>query len=186
MSDRPISFGVADALIATRTGAGEYDTAIDVPHINMMNATVRVLSAEGVGDDRIVAVASRIIAGTVQMRMTSVPMNVLEIIYGVDLIEVGADETLTRTLPIMAGQRLPWWGVVGQGLEEEGMGDMLLFAPKCKITSDIQLGSMEYGVLSSVEFTATCLGEEDYGILYLQHRATTGEFDLPIENLEEA
>lgn len=183
MSDRPITFGIADALIATWNGTGEYGDAIDVPHINMMNATVRVLSAEGTGDDRIVAVASRIIAGTVQMRMTAVPLNVLEIIYGVDLVSVGADATLTETLPIMAGQRLPWFGVVGQGLEEESLGDILMFAPKCKVTSDIQLGSMEYGVLSSVEFTATCLGEDDYGILYLQQRATAGEFDIPVTNL---
>lgn len=183
MSDRTVTFGLADAIIATWTGTGTYDAAVDCPHISMMNATVRVLSAEGVGDDRIVAVASRVIAGSVQMRMTAVPVNVLEIIYGVDLITVGADATLVETLPITAGQRLPWFGVVGQGLEEEGLGDVILAANKCKVTSDIQLGSMEYGVLSTVEFTATCLGEEDYPIFYLQQRATVGELDLPVEDL---
>lgn len=183
MGDRTVTFGVNDAIIAPWTGTGTYGTPVDVPHISMMNATVRVLSAEGVGDDRIVAVASRVIAGSVQMRMTAVPVNVLEIIYGVDLISVGADDTLVETLPISAGQRLPWFGVVGQGLEEEGLGDVILAANKCKVTSDIQLGSMEYGVLSSVEFTATCLGEEDYPIFYLQQRASVGELDLPVGDL---
>lgn len=178
-----VTFGLADAIIASWTGTGTYGDPEDIPHVSMMNATVRTLSAEGTGDDRIVAVPARTIAGTVQVRMTSVPFTVLEIIYGVDMITTGADETLIETLPISAGTRLPWWGIVGQGLEEDGLGDVLLAANKCKVTSDITLGSMEYGVISSVEFTATCLGEDDYPIFYLQHRATVGELDLPIGGL---
>jgi uncharacterized membrane protein len=184
MGDRTVTFGLADGLIATRTGTGTYDAAIDVPHIQMMNATVRVLSAEGTGDDRIVALASRIIAGTVQMRMQAVPFNVLEIILGTDIYAVGADDTLVETIPLMAGTRLPWFGVVGQGLEEEGLGDVMMFAPKCKVASDISLGTMEYGTLSLVEFTATCLGEDDYPVLALQQRATIGEFDIPLASIQ--
>lgn len=178
-----VTFGLADAIIASWLAAGSYGDPEDVPHVNMMNATVRTLSAEGTGDDRIVAVPARTIAGTVHVKMTSVPFAVLEIIYGVDLIAVGVDDTFVETLPILAGQRYPWWGIVGQGLEEEGLGDVLLAANKCKVTSDIQLGSMEYGVISSVEFTATCLGEDDYPIFHLQHRATAGELSLPVGSL---
>lgn len=185
MSDRPVTFGVSDAIIATWEGTGEYGDPIDVPHVQMMNATVRVLSAEGTGDNRIVALGAMIIAGTVQVRMTAVPLQVLEIIYGIDLVSIGADETLVETLPIMAGQRLPYFGLVGLGEEAEGLGGILLGANKAKVASDIQLGSMEYGVLSSVEFTATCLGEDDYPIFYLQNLASVAglELDLPMANV---
>jgi len=185
MGDRTVTFGIAGALIATRTGTGIYGDAIDCPHVRMMNATVRVLSAEGNGDNRIVALGSMIIAGTVQIQMTAVPVNVLEIIYGIDLVSVGADLTLVETLPITAGQRLPYWGMVGLGEEAEGLGGILLGVNKAKIISDVQLGSMEYGVLSSVEFTATCLGEDDYPIFYLQQLAdiTTLELALPLANV---
>lgn len=185
MSDRPVTFGITDALIAQWTGTGTYGDAIDVPHVKMMNATVRVLSAEGNGDNRIVALGSMVIAGNVHVQMTAVPMNVLEIIYGVDLVSVGADLTLVETLPLMAGQRLPYFGIVGLGEEAEGLGGILLGANKAKITSDIQLGSMEYGVLSSVEFTATCLGEDDYPIFYLQNLADISSLDLalPLANV---
>jgi hypothetical protein len=185
MSDRTVTFGITDAIIATWEGTGTYGDPVDVPHVQMMNATVRVLSAEGTGDNRIVALGAHVIAGTVQVRMTAVPFNVLEIIYGTDIVTIGADETLVETLPIMAGQRLPYFGLVGLGEEAEGLGGVLLGANKAKVTSDITLGSMEYGVLSSVEFTATCLGEDDYPIFYLQQLASIAdlELDLPMANV---
>lgn len=179
-----VSFGIQDGLISPYVAAGEYGDGIDIPFLQMMNATTRVLSQEGTGDMAIVAIGAVIIAGTVQVRMQGVPLDVLAIIYGSTIYESGADETLIRTLPIAAGQRLPYWGVVGMGLEAEGLGDQLLYAPKCKVTSDITLGTMEYGVLSSVEFTATCLGEEGYNIFNLSQRVTTGEFDLPPTGIE--
>lgn len=185
MGDRTVTFGITDALIATWTGTGTYGDPIDVPHVQMMNATVRVLSAEGTGDNRIVALGAHVIAGTVQVRMTAVPFNVLEIIFGIDIYSVGADLTLIETLPISAGQRLPYFGIVGLGEEAEGLGGVLLGANKAKVASDITLGSMEYGVLSSVEFTATCLGEDDYPIFYLQQLAdiSTLALDLPMASV---
>lgn len=185
MSDRTVTFGISDALIATWLGTGSYGDPIDVPHVKMINATVRVLSAEGVGDNRIVALGAMVIAGTVQVEMTAVPINVMEIVFGVDLVSIGADLTLIETLPINAGQRLPYFGLVGLGEEAEGLGGVLLGANKAKVASDITLGSMEYGVLSSVSFTATCLGEDDYPIFYLQQLAsiTDLELDLPMANV---
>lgn len=178
-----VTFGLEDAIIATWQGAGSYGDPEDVPNVRMINATVRTLSAEGQGDNRIASLPSLIIAGTTQVQMTSVPFAVLEIIFGIDLITTGVDAAFVETLPILAGHRYPYFGIVGQGLEAEGLGDVLIAANKCKVTSDIKLGSMEYGVISSVEFTATCLGEDDYPIFHLQHRATAGELSLPVGSL---
>jgi hypothetical protein len=185
MTDRVVTFGVSDGIIATWLGTGQYGDVIDLPHIQMINATTRVLSAEGTGDNKIVALGAIVLAGTVQVRMTAVPLNVLEIVYGVDLVTLGVDLTLIETLPIMAGQRLPYWGICGLGEEAEGLGGMIMAANKAKITSDISLGTMEYGVLSSIEFTATCLGEDDYPIFYLQHLANIVDLtlDLPLPDV---
>lgn len=180
-----VTFGVQDGLIAPRTGPAEYGDGIDIPFLQMINATTRTLSAEGTGDMSIVALGSIAIAGTVQVRMQGVPIDVLAIIYGSTIFESGVDAALVRTLPVFAGQRYPYWAIVGQGLETEDLGDQLIQALKCKVTSDIILGTMEYGVLSSVEFTATALGEEGYPIFHLQERVTTAEFDLPLTLTEE-
>jgi hypothetical protein len=175
-----ISFGIQDGIVAPRTSALVYGTAVNVPHIQMMNVTARVQSAEGTGDDRIVVVASRLIAGSAQVRMQGVSLEVLEVVLGLTLIEIGSGDTLKTTLPLSAGHRLPWFGMAGQGLEEEGNGDVLIYAPKAKVASDISLGTLEYGTLSSIEFTATLLGEGDYDIIDLQHRATVGALAIPI------
>lgn len=168
----PITFGIQDCKVGTRTAAGTYSTAVDVPHIQMMNVNMRVISAEGTGDDRVVAVASRIIAGTGQCRMQGVSLEALAVVTGMTLDTEGTGATVIKTLPIKAGARLPAFGVVGQGLAEDGLGDEVIFVPNAKITSDVQLGQMEYGVLSSVEFSFTAVDDGEYDILNLIEHAT--------------
>lgn len=169
-----ISFGLWAAFVYPRTSALVYGTGVELQYVQMMGMTGRVLSAEGTGNDRIVVVASRKIAGTSQVRMQGVPLDAMAVILGEPLAESGSGSTLIRTLRYREG-RYPWFGMVGQGLEEEGNGDVLLYMPKGKVASDINFGSLEYGVLSSVEFSMTCLGEGDYDIFDIQHRATTDE-----------
>lgn len=173
-----ITFGIQDAKIAARTGPDTYGTAVDVPNIQLMGVTLRVISAEGTGDDRIVVVAARAIAGQMQVRMQGVPLDVLEIVTGVNAVDVGTPVTST-SLAIPGGQRMPAFGIVGQGLEEEGLGDQLIFVPNAKVTSDITLSTMEYGTLSQVEFTAMAIDDDDYGIINLIERVATGAFTLP-------
>lgn len=172
-----ISFGMWFAAVYPRTSALVYGTGVEIPYVQMMGVTGRTLSAEGTGNDRIVVVASRKIAGTSQVRMQGVPLDAMAVVLGEPLHESGIDTTLIRTLRFREG-RYPWFGMVGQGLEEEGNGDALIYVPKCKVASDINFGSLEYGVLSSVEFSVTCLGEGDYDIIDIQHRATMDE-DVP-------
>lgn len=181
----PVTFGIQDAKVATRDGLNDYGTAVDVPYIQMMNVTMRVISAEGTGDDRIVAVASRVIAGQGQCRMQGVSLEALEVVTGMTLAEEGDPPNEIKTLPIVAGTRLPAFGIIGQGLEEEGMGDVLLFTPNAKITSDVTLGTMEYGTLSQVEFTFTAIDDGEYDILNLIHRETTGAYTLPPAHMDD-
>lgn len=172
-----ITFGLWLGMIFPRTSALVYGAGVELPYVQMMGMTGRTLSAEGTGNDRIVVVASRRIAGNATVRMQGVPLDALAVITGEPLVEEGAAETLIRTFRYREG-RYPWFGMVGQGLEEEGNGDALLYVPKCKIAGDLAFGTMEYGVLSSLEFPVTALGEGDYDIFDIQHRATMDE-DVP-------
>lgn len=172
-----ITFGMWMGMVFPRTSALVYGAGVELEHVQMMGVTGRTLSAEGTGNDRIVVVASRKIAGSSQVRMQGVPLDALAVITGEPLVESGAAETLIRTFRYREG-RYPWFGMVGQGLEEEGNGDVLIYVPKCKIAGDINFGSLEYGVLSSIEFPVTCLGEGDYDIFDIQHRATMDD-DVP-------
>lgn len=181
-----VTFGIQDCRVAPRTGAGAYGTAVDVPHIQMMNVTMRTLSAEGTGDDRIVVVASRIIAGQGQCRMLGVPLAALAAVTGMSLASEGTTPNIIRTLPIVAGARLPAFGIIGQGLAEEDMGDHVIYVPNAKITSDVTLGSMEYGTLSSVEFTFTAVDDGEYDILNLiEHETALSALVLPPAHMDD-
>lgn len=168
-----VSFGIRDALIAARTAADTYGAAVDIPYIQMMSASLRVATAEGTGDDRIVITASRAIAGNLQVRVQGAPFTIFPILLGVTPDVTGVTPNKVTQIAIPGGQRMPAFGIVGQGLAEEGLGDVLLFAPNVKVTSDITLISMEYGNLSTFEFSATALADDDYGILSLVERETT-------------
>lgn len=185
-----ITFGLQDAKVAKRTAAGTYGTAIDVPHVQMVNVTMRVISAEGTGDDSLAVVASRIIAGAGQCRMQGVPLAVLALLTGMTLANEGTSPAEIDTLPIVAGARLPAFGIVGQGLAEEGLGDQVIFVPNAKITSDVQLGQMEYGALSMVEFSFTAIndnvGEDGYDIInIIEHETALTTLALPPAHLAD-
>jgi hypothetical protein len=181
-----VTFGIQDCKVAPRDGVDDYGTAVDVPFIQMMNITMRVISAEGTGDDRIVAVASRVIAGQGQCRMQGVPLAALAVITGMTLASEGTTPDEIDTLPIVAGTRLPAFGIVGQGLAEEGLGDLTLFVPNAKITSDVTLGTMEYGQLSQVEFTFTAIDDGEYDILNLiEHETALTALAIPPAHLDD-
>jgi hypothetical protein len=174
-----ISFGLRDGKIAPRTAVGTWGAAVDIPWVQMVNVTMRVLSAEGTGDDGIAAVGSRIIAGAGQCRMQGIPLAVLALITGQSTEAITINTIATTLLSIPAGARLAHFGIAGLGLNEDDLGDTILFAPNAVVTSDITLGSLEYGVLSSVEFTFTAIADGDYNILNLYARDDTAD-DLTI------
>lgn len=181
-----LTYGMRDAKVATRNATDDYGTAVDVPNVQMMNATMRVMSGEATGDDRIVAVASRFIAGQMQIRMQGAPLEALAVVTGIDPIVVGVTPNTVTTLRFPAGHRLPAFGIVGQGLEEEGLGDQLIFVPNAKITSDVTLGGFEYGQFQTVEFTAMAIDDETYGAVNLIQRETTDDaYTLPPANIVE-
>lgn len=174
-----VSFGIVDALIALRNATDDYEDGIDVPFIQMMGASLRTLSAEGNGDNKIAVVASVPIAGQVQVRVLGAPFAVIALITGATPIVTGSGSTVVTTLPLVGGVNYPHFAVVGKGQAAQGTGDQLIFAPDLVITSDVTLMSMEYGALNNLEFTAMAVDDETYGILRLLERATTGGIALP-------
>src|SRR5690606_24639198 len=99
------------------------------------------------------------------------------VIFGITPIVTGVTPNTVTTIRVPGGTRLPGFGIVGQGLSEESLGDQLIFAPYLKITSDITVMGMEYSNLNVLEFTATAIDDETYGIINLIERETTAALD---------
>lgn len=174
--------GLQDAKIATwvnTAGTTSYGTLQDVMSVQMMGAAVDPVTAELTGDDRITAQFSRLIAGEINVRFAGMLLEVLAIVFGITTVASGTTPSQVQHFRIVGGQRLPYFGMIGQGLAEEGLGDMLVFVPKIKVTSQIRLTNMEYGAWQICEFTARAVDDQDWGIINIVRRETTGAFVMP-------
>lgn len=177
----PVS-GLADSKVGTwinTAGTTSYGTLVDVMSVQMMGSAIAVVSGELTGDDRITAQFSRLIAGNINVRFAGALLEVLAVVFGIAVVASGTTPNRIEHHRLVGGARLPYFGMIGQGLAEEGLGDMLVFAPKIKITSDITLTNMEYGAWQICEFTARAVDDQDWGILNIVRRETTGTFVMP-------
>lgn len=174
-----ISLGIRDCKIAPRTAAATWGAVVDVPYVQMMGLTPRVFSIEGTGDDKIAVVGSRLLAGAGQCRMQGVPLAVLAVITGLTVEAVTINTIASSRLSFVGGTRLPAFAIAGLGLNEDDTGDTIYFSPNVKVTGDIVLGSLEYNVLSQIEFPFTALDDGSYGFAELYERDDTDD-DLTI------
>jgi len=177
-------FGLAHAEVNSYTSTGVYGASpVDVMSVQMVQSGLRIQSGENNGDDQITAIASRVLAGTYQVRFSGAPIEVLSIITGVASASSLSSPNRVRRLRIAGGQRMPYFGLIGQGLAEEGVGDQLIFGPKLKVTSDITMSMNEFGSFQTLEFTAVGISDATLGIFNMIQRETTGAFVWPPANI---
>ena len=167
-------FGLNDVKIATWTATDTYATAVDVPSVQLMGAVLQIISAQLEGDDTITATAARAIGGEVRIRFGSVNMAALEVLLGNTATSSVSTPNEVKQLKLAGGDNMPYFGIVGRALAEEGIGDFQVFMPKVRITSDITLATLEYGAFAIPEFTAQAVNDTTYGILsVIEHEAPT-------------
>jgi len=167
-------FGLNDVKIAVWNSTDSYGSAVDVPSVQMMGAILQIISAQLEGDDTITATAARAIGGEVRIRFGSVNIAALEVLLGNTATSSIASPNEVYQLKVSGGDNMPYFGIVGRALAEEGVGDFQVFFPKVRITSDVTLASLEYGTFAIPEFTAQAVDDATYGILSLiEHQAAT-------------
>ena len=175
-------YGLNDVKVAAWTATDTYGTAVDVPSVQMMRTTMRIISAELEGDDEITASGSRAIGAQVQVRFGSVSLAVLEVILGIASTPSGSPATQDH-LQITGGARMPYFGLCGKINAEEGVGDLHVFLPKCKIMSDVELVPAEYGQFAISELTVMCVKDATYEILNLIEHAADTAITIPPTNI---
>lgn len=177
-------WGINDCKIAVWTATDTYGSAVDVPAIQALNTVARVSSAELQGDDRIVATASRVIGAQITLRFGSINLGVLEVLTGNTATSSVSSPNEVKNLRVLAGNKLPYFGIVGKALSEEGSGDFLVFIPKAKIMGDINLVQLEFGNFAIPELTVMAVDDETYGPINLVERETAAAVTIPPANID--
>lgn len=176
-------FGLNDVKIAAWNATNSYGSAVDVPSVQMMGATLRMMSAELTGDDRITAAAARAIGGQVRIRFGSINIRALEVLLGNTATSSVASPNAVKSFRVVGGDNMPYFGIVGKALAEEGSGDTLVFLPKVKIMSDVTLAQLEYGTFAIPEFEALAVDDDTYGAINIIERQTAGSVVIPPANI---
>lgn len=178
-------FGLNDVKIATWNGTNDYDDEVDVPSVQMMGTTLQVVSAQLEGDDEITATASRAIGGQIQLRFGSISMTALEVLLGQSATSSVSSPNEVKQLQIDGGDNLPYFGIVGLALAEEGGGDTQIFLPKCRITSDVQIAMLQYGQFAIPEMTVQAVSDGTWGIVNVVQHETTTAIAIPPANIAQ-
>ena len=176
-------YGLADVKVATWTATNSYGSAADVMSAQALNTVMRVVSAELTGDDSITASASRAIGAQITMRMGGVSLSALEVMLGSSPASSLTTPNQVKNLRIRGGQRMPYFGIAGKALAEEGSGDFLVYHPKCKIMGDVNLVQLEYGAFAIPEMTVMAVDDASFGITVLVERETAAAVTIPPANI---
>jgi hypothetical protein len=174
--------GLNDAALAAWSnvaGVTTYGTPQDCMSVQMFGSAVDTVTADLTGDDRITATFARLISGEINVRFAGQLLAVLAVVFGIPIVASGTTPSRIQHFRIVGGSRNPYFGMQGLGLAEEGLGDMVVFVPKIKVTSQIKLTNMEYGAWQICEFTAKAVDDQDWGIINLIPHETTGAFAWP-------
>lgn len=160
------SFGLSDVKIATWSSAGTYGTVTDVMSAQMAGFTLTFSEATLTGDDSETAHAARAIGGSGTIRFGGISTTALAILLG------RATSTISSVVQqsVKGGNRMPYFGLIGKALAEEGGGDIWVFAPKCKISGDIPIAMLEHGTFAIPEVPIRMADDASYGVLtWLTH-----------------
>lgn len=175
------SFGLNDVKIQTWASAGTYSGSItDVMSAQALRVTLQFSQAQLTGDDAITATAARAIGGTAQMRFGGINTGALAILMG------RSTSTISSVIQqsVKGGNRMPYIGIIGKSLVEEGSGDMWCYIPKAKIMSDFTLVMMEYGAFAIPEVTLQLVEDASYGVLnWISHPTDLAITVMPPANI---
>lgn len=171
-------YGLNDVKVATWKAAGGYEAVVDVPAAQMMGTTLQTSNAQLEGDDAIQASGSRATGAQVRIRFGSISLSALEVILGQKSLPSGS--TTQRVLTIKGGHAMPYFGICGKAVAEEGEGDTHVFIPKCKVMGDVTVAQFEYGRFAIPEMTVQAVPDETYGIVKIAEHSTDTAVAIPV------
>ncbi len=171
-------FDLVDCKVAAWTSDGNWGTAVDVAGIQLVSNTLNLQVAEGSGDGKLLRVASRVRAGTVNLRMLGWQGDIFEVLFNIASDDYGTTPNRIKSYKFEATCS-SWVGICGKAVMEEcDEGDLHIFIPKCKVAADLTW-SFEDGTYAIPETEFRAVQDEVYGIVHVVTHETAVDVAIP-------
>jgi hypothetical protein len=155
-SNAPFTFGVKKAIIAPWVGDGTYGTTVVVPGIKSVSIQSNTTNAEQTGDDQVLAVASKIVSGTVTLTKARFSFEVLNVLSNQPIQSASSFKRMKIT-----NRKSRYFGMVCASDEAEGSGDLHFFIPKIILRESTSF-NFAYGEFTSPELTLMALMDDNW------------------------
>jgi len=86
-------------------------------------------------------------------------------------------------LMVSGGDAMPYIGICGKAIAEEGTGDTHIFIPKCKLMGDLTIAQLEYGQFAIPEATIAIVDDATYGLINVVEHSTDTAVAIPPSNI---
>jgi hypothetical protein len=183
------TFNIHQAYIAPWLGPGLWGPAVEIPAVNLVTGSGKVVSKQLEGRGRIEDVASVLTEGTGQVKFGGISLAILKILTGWAYSDSGSTPNRIRQTKFSVGN-LPYWGLTASVYVNAANGLVQLFVPKGIISSDFMVaGASQYAYTLpdlKVEFVAddgyTQGGTTAVQTVTLSGTPSSGTFTLTFNN----
>jgi hypothetical protein len=118
-----------------------YGTSVDVPGIQTLEVTPKLVSKELRGDDKVLDVYSRVETIEWKWSCAKLPLDVLDILLGGAVTASGTTPNQKQIYSLTGADRPGWFKLEGQvAYVDDGLGDVHVVLYKCKCTGGAAFG----------------------------------------------
>lgn len=124
--------------VAVNNWDGTFGTAVEVKGVNMTVRTARMKTIEGMGNRRIAAKTSKIIAAPITIRSLSIPVAGYEVIMQQVSAAYGVSPNRYTQFETGAGDETGMFGILARLPAANSTGGIIYFAPFVTVIGDLE------------------------------------------------
>lgn len=170
------TFSLQAVWVAPNNGDGTFGTQFQFDSIKSLSYSKKYVSDRAQGNSRITALAAQAISYDISLDTAGFQDNVLGVMQGLAAASSGVGINWDESNDLM-----PYFGLIGQTFPDTG--DVLLFFPRCKITSDISYKN-EFGKIVVPQIKIEGIKDQPLGYILRRRRRTSssGPVTFPLSN----
>lgn len=155
------TFSLQQFAAAVNNNDGTFGSPVVSPSAKGIKFNQKLISDRAEGNTRITALAAQAISAGFQLDSHGFQFALMQIFMGVNPTSSGPSSPTLQKGLTLKNNRMKYFGVIAQAWSAENDGDVWLFLPKCKITSDFTWG-FDFGKIAAPQFKMEAIEDDNF------------------------